>query len=221
MTFSPETVLTDRTYHHFYGYAQANQIQPSIQRSIGGGNLIFFPDIFGILHGRKEDIPSTVIKTVGLMRTVTIRCIHPEEGLPSNLCPKNPCAPNPCTKNGDTKAVCNVEDRGSYSCQCTKGFFDNGITCIGKEQSPVNIDTSEVVDENIQDLELSNYDSPLRELVVQNTGKTVQATVKTKSGEKITISGAGLSGTYEFEQFHFHWDLDTMEGSEHTIDGVG
>ncbi|XP_065561193.1 carbonic anhydrase 7-like [Artemia franciscana] len=209
------------TYHDFYGYSQANQIQPSMQRLTGVENLMFLPNILELLHGRKKNVPSTVIRTDGSLRTVTIHCINPEEGLPSNLCMKNPCAPNPCTKNGDTKAVCNVKGTGFYSCQCTKGFFDNGISCIGKEQSPVNIDTSEVVDENIQDLELSNYDSPLREFVVQNTGKTAQASVKTKSGEKITISGAGLSGTYEFEQLHFHWDLDTMEGSEHTIDGVG
>ncbi|XP_065559545.1 carbonic anhydrase 2-like [Artemia franciscana] len=53
------------------------------------------------------------------------------------------------------------------------------------------------------------------------TNRGAQSTVKTAGREKITISGAGLGSTYEFEQFHFHWNLDTMEGSEHTIDGRG
>ena len=35
-----------------------------------------------------------------------------------------------------------------------------------------------------------------------------------------TITGGGLTGTYEFLQFHFHWGSDSSKGSEHLIDGT-
>ena len=42
------------------------------------------------------------------------------------------------------------------------------------------------------------------------------------NSDKITVGGADLNNTYEFEQFHFHWDLDSPnDGSEHKIDGKG
>jgi len=51
---------------------------------------------------------------------------------------------------------------------------------------------------------------------------STKATAKEADGKQITIGGADLDGTYEFEQFHFHWNLvDTADGSEHTIDGKG
>ncbi|MCL4154363.1 UNVERIFIED_CONTAM: hypothetical protein GTU68_010417 [Idotea baltica] len=34
------------------------------------------------------------------------------------------------------------------------------------------------------------------------------------------ILNGGLKGEYIFAQFHFHWGIDSTQGSEHTIDGV-
>ena len=33
------------------------------------------------------------------------------------------------------------------------------------------------------------------------------------------ISGGGLSGTYQFLQYHVHWGTSDSAGSEHQIDG--
>ena len=35
----------------------------------------------------------------------------------------------------------------------------------------------------------------------------------------LEIKGGPLTGTYKFEQFHFHWGTDDKEGSEHTLNG--
>ena len=35
----------------------------------------------------------------------------------------------------------------------------------------------------------------------------------------VGISGGGLSGYYNLEQFHFHWGTNDTFGSEHIVDG--
>jgi len=37
--------------------------------------------------------------------------------------------------------------------------------------------------------------------------------------ERPYITNGVLSGKYVFSQMHFHWGINDMEGSEHTIDG--
>lgn len=37
--------------------------------------------------------------------------------------------------------------------------------------------------------------------------------------ERPYISNGVLAGKYVFSQLHFHWGVNNMEGSEHTVDG--
>ncbi|XP_065559625.1 uncharacterized protein LOC136026840 isoform X2 [Artemia franciscana] len=232
----------DSVFHAFdtalendlYNYYPADYVQPSFDQSNGRGNYRFLSGgMRGMLVSKETRfVTATVFETSGQTEIVTINCLNPGERVPQNMCARNPCVPNPCTRNGDKNAKCTVEDSGSYSCQCSNNkFFSNGITCVGNQQSPVDIKTADAIGKEMTDLVFTGYDSDINELIITNTGKTAQATSVTLStkatakeadGKKITIGGADLDGTYEFEQFHFHWNLvDTADGSEHTIDGKG
>ncbi|KAK2709386.1 carbonic anhydrase 12-like [Artemia franciscana] len=210
------------------------QIQPSFGPSNGRGNYRFLTGgIKGILMSKETSMNYvTVRETSGQTQRATIHCLNPGERLPQHMCARNPCVPNPCTRNGDKRAKCKVQGAGSYSCKCSGSkFFSNGISCVGKQQSPVDIKTADVMDKEMPDLIFTNYDSPLSKLIVENTGKSAQASVALlaratardgHNSDKITVGGADLNNTYEFEQFHFHWDLDSPnDGSEHKIDGKG
>merc|ERR1712002_46773 len=50
-----------------------------------------------------------------------------------------------------------------------------------------------------------------------NNGHTAQ--VSFTQSPMPSITGGGLTDTYEFLQFHFHWGSDDTKGSEHLIDG--
>lgn len=47
----------------------------------------------------------------------------------------------------------------------------------------------------------------------------VKVMISVDSGDRPTISGGPLSGTYEFSQLHFHWGQNDTIGSEDLIDG--
>lgn len=84
----------------------------------------------------------------------------------------------------------------------------------GKKQSPIDITPGTATfDAKLAGgpLVTSYAAGPLQ---VKNTGKTM-----TVHGTQSEIKGGPLTGTYKFEQFHFHWGTDDKEGSEHTING--
>lgn len=81
------------------------------------------------------------------------------------------------------------------------GFGD----CIGKVQSPINIDTSKTVKAKLNDIEF-DYEK-FRYSIVDN-GHTIE--VLNEGSNTVTIDGV----TYNFKQFHFH------HGSEHEINSV-
>jgi len=76
--------------------------------------------------------------------------------------------------------------------------------CSGKNQSPIDIDTNDVVKSNLPDIEFHN--NPVK-LKLVNNGHTVQANVD--SGCSIIIDG----DRYDLLQFHYH------SLSEHTVNG--
>jgi len=45
----------------------------------------------------------------------------------------------------------------------------------------------------------------------------VQVNVNVKT---ISVSCSRLNGTYVLEQFHFHWGVNNINGSEHSVDGM-
>ena len=88
--------------------------------------------------------------------------------------------------------------------------------CNGQRQSPIDIDTSTLVTSGeLIDLTLTNFDQAY-DGTFMNTGHSV---------EFVPDAGPPVArfqnhrGTYELQQFHFHWGATSGEGSEHTVDG--
>ena len=89
--------------------------------------------------------------------------------------------------------------------------------CDGTSQSPINIDTSDLfTNGSLISLTLTNFDQNFTG-DFENTGHSVQFTPDS-SLDTATIEN--YFGTYELQQFHFHWGSSSSEGSEHTIDGT-
>ena len=89
--------------------------------------------------------------------------------------------------------------------------------CDGTSQSPIDIDTSDLVTNgSLISLTLTDFDQSFSG-DFENTGHSVKFTPD--SGlDTATIEN--YFGTYELQQFHFHWGSSSSEGSEHTIDGT-
>lgn len=88
--------------------------------------------------------------------------------------------------------------------------------CNGTSQSPIDIDTDDLNTNNsLIDLSLTNFDQSFSGNFT-NTGHSVQFT---PDSDLDTAVIENHLGTYELQQFHFHWGSTSSRGSEHTIDG--
>ena len=121
---------------------------------------------------------------------------------------------NCCTSRGNQKPgmeanswnYCNLETWKSV-----KGWAGGGV-----RQSPVDIDTKSVVENaSLSNLKLTNFDKPLSGNW-SNARNSVRFDPATGSTTALLQNHLG---TYELQQFHFHWGPSSSEGSEHTIDG--
>ncbi|XP_075144686.1 carbonic anhydrase 2-like [Haematobia irritans] len=91
--------------------------------------------------------------------------------------------------------------------------------CYGYWQSPLHLVSSETIQIPLPQLQFVNYDVPLRSIVLNNTGKTVQFKIlPTINGVRPLIKGGILNGIFEAVDVHFHWGSRKTKGSEHVID---
>ena len=89
--------------------------------------------------------------------------------------------------------------------------------CDGMRQSPINIVTDNVImNADLIDLELTNFDQAYNGSY-ENTGHSVKFTPE--EGSPVAIF-RNHRGTYELQQFHFHWGSSSSDGSEHTINDL-
>ncbi|XP_076333299.1 carbonic anhydrase 2-like isoform X2 [Tachypleus tridentatus] len=90
-------------------------------------------------------------------------------------------------------------------------------TCKGKQQSPINIDDSEVkINKNLRDIKFVNYDKALNNPTLVNNGHSVKLDIEDDSNVP-NIQAGGLKSEYMFQQLHFHWGSEDSKGSEHTL----
>lgn len=91
----------------------------------------------------------------------------------------------------------------------------------GKKQSPINIETRDVVEsEQLKPIKFNNYDKEI-EWIVTNNGHTIVALPVHKRNIKsfpISINGSNFRKNFFLVQFHFHWGFNDYQGSEHRID---
>ncbi|GAB0096249.1 carbonic anhydrase [Sergentomyia squamirostris] len=89
-------------------------------------------------------------------------------------------------------------------------------TCFGKHQSPINIDSLDVVPVNLPPLEFIGFDEQPAKTNLTNNGHTVM--LELDADPQPAIAGGPLTGVYEFAQLHFHWGDNDTVGSEDLID---
>ncbi|KAL6260177.1 hypothetical protein P5V15_007711 [Pogonomyrmex californicus] len=88
-------------------------------------------------------------------------------------------------------------------------------SCVGKHQSPINIEEHNVKNVSLPPLRLIGIDNPCQSYVTNN-GHT--AMLKTNESKPVMLSGGPLrDNIYIFEQLHFHWGENDYEGSEDLI----
>jgi len=88
--------------------------------------------------------------------------------------------------------------------------------CDGTRQSPINIDTDDVVtNDTLIDLTVTNLDQEFNGNF-SNNGHSVRFDPDV---DLATLVLQNHLGTYEMQQFHFHWGPTSTLGSEHTING--
>ncbi|XP_008312905.1 carbonic anhydrase 4-like [Cynoglossus semilaevis] len=90
--------------------------------------------------------------------------------------------------------------------------------CEGDHQSPINIDTHNIVmDEHLDAFIYKHFDDKHSIEYITNTGHAVKCVLKENVVE---LSGGGLGHVYTTLQFHFHWGStsENSMGSEHMVD---
>ncbi|BFZ18572.1 hypothetical protein BsWGS_21609 [Bradybaena similaris] len=104
--------------------------------------------------------------------------------------------------------------------QGPKYWYVNYSDCGGVMQSPINIDTQEVLyDRNLDLFDFSDYKiTEGVELTLENVGGHTAEVLY--SGTDIFLRGGSLPDDYQLEQFHFHWGQNSRRGSEHGLDGA-
>ena len=87
-------------------------------------------------------------------------------------------------------------------------------------QSPVNIDTSKVVNKDYPELKIT-FDNK-RGLVtgeLENTGHSPTLNIEKPQGTAEIARGPLEDVTYTLNQFHVHFGCENDRGSEHTLNG--
>jgi len=99
----------------------------------------------------------------------------------------------------------------------TGHWFEDYERCAGTRQSPINIDTEDIVKVKMGDISLQNY-RDLHDLDIENNGHTLLINVPKNKKNIPNIRGGPLNETMQLLQFHFHWGAKVERGSEHQID---
>jgi len=88
---------------------------------------------------------------------------------------------------------------------------------VGVRQSPIDIDTKQVVVDGNLTNSIKVDESGVR-LNALNKGVNVSITPNPED-KKLILSGGPLQSEFQFHEFHFHWAAANDDGSEHALDG--
>ena len=91
-------------------------------------------------------------------------------------------------------------------------------TCGGQLQSPINILTACTTYKNLTSFVYGTGYDDTHNFTLKNNGHTVLGTFINDSNlSTLMLTGGGLTGTFEFVNFHLHWGLNHKSGSEHEV----
>jgi carbonic anhydrase len=91
--------------------------------------------------------------------------------------------------------------------------------CLGKQQTPINLDYRSARYLTFPALKLTNFDVKPKTVKVVNSGQSAVYSLNFENNFKATVSGGPLDELYIVDHFHLHWGPNSTVGSEHFIDG--
>lgn len=93
-------------------------------------------------------------------------------------------------------------------------------TCKGRKQSPINIDTSSIMQDQLAKNIIIKHSPPNAPLsgVFKNNGHA--PTLSLSNAISVKLFGGNLVNEYHMKQLHFHFGCDDDTGSEHWINGI-
>ncbi|XP_043525022.1 carbonic anhydrase 2-like [Frieseomelitta varia] len=106
---------------------------------------------------------------------------------------------------------------GNFSYDGTNGPSHWGKeykTCLGKYQSPIDIEEKDVTTMTFPELQFSGVEGS-HKAYMTNNGHTVM--IQSFDSNVPSISGGPINSTYVFQQLHFHWGPNDNQGSEDLI----
>ena len=111
--------------------------------------------------------------------------------------------------------------------------------CNGNHESPINIDSTQVVIDSNLKIQFFNYDEEFYKTTAQNNGHTGNTRVNiymkayingstvrvfllpNHLNENPYITGEAINNEiFILDSFHFHWGLNEFNGSEHSINNI-
>lgn len=111
----------------------------------------------------------------------------------------------------------NADDFGYDGAHGPQHWGDSYKTCLGKYQSPIDIEDKDVRIASYPTLQFSNVQDP-HPAYMSNNGHTVMIrSVDSDPTNVPMVHGGPLNDTYVFQQLHFHWGKSDDEGSEDLI----
>ncbi|CAF3492226.1 unnamed protein product [Rotaria sp. Silwood1] len=93
-------------------------------------------------------------------------------------------------------------------------------SCAGHSQSPINIKTACTIYQIFTPFNFSLAYNLNYTFKLLNNGHTIVGTYNGNDSSPFILTGGGLNGTFEFSNFHLHWDENSKSGSEHQVNGV-
>ncbi|XP_043793879.1 carbonic anhydrase 2-like isoform X1 [Apis laboriosa] len=106
---------------------------------------------------------------------------------------------------------------GNFSYDGNSGplhWGDEYKQCVGKFQSPIDIEEKDVTNMTFPKLQFSDTENSHVAYMINN-GHTVM--IRSFDPDLPTISGGPINNTYVFQQLHFHWGQNDNLGSEDLI----
>ncbi|XP_043071704.1 carbonic anhydrase 13 isoform X1 [Drosophila grimshawi] len=96
-----------------------------------------------------------------------------------------------------------------------------GTCATGRSQSPIRLADNTAIRRPIPRIRFTNYNRALQSpLIMTNNGHTANIVLPpTNNGQRASIQGGLLPGTFEAQSVHFHWGSANSRGSEHLING--
>ncbi|CAF3441502.1 unnamed protein product [Rotaria socialis] len=92
--------------------------------------------------------------------------------------------------------------------------------CAGTSQSPIIIKTACTTYRTFAPFRFSSDYNLTYNFTLLNNGHTITSTYNSNGSTPFTLSGGGLNGTFQFLNFHVHWDENSKSGSEHQVNEV-